>query len=419
MGAQCGAGGRAAAILSLLWMLGLVGPLSAGSHAREHESAPQPTLRIAVEPLGYRPPGRVYLLYRYNSSSLDFLDATHLLFTFREARLLRRSEHSRGLDQAIHAQVLELPGGAVTAERRWEVEDRVRYVWPLGEGKAMLRVGSRLLETDSQLNFKLLIHFEAALRAVDATADGHLLVLETDAERHSPEEHARLLEHARQVGAEPPEEDVEIRVVRLNPTLVKLAARGAQAGYLPVSEEGFVSNEQTEEGRWNVLFHPYEKRQEKGERVAQFDSTCPPEDRFVNDQTLLVSSCPPKRAEHYVAAYSLEGQKLWDGRWPGSYLWPEFRVSPNGATIAVSWLAVSSGAPELGGIDDSDVQAQVLSVLDSRTGSLRLGLRLDPIMSAGGNFALSPDGSRLAVLNRGAIEIYDLPAGPVAQTAQK
>jgi hypothetical protein len=67
-------------------------------------------------------------------------------------------------------------------------------------------------------------------------------------------------------------------------------------------------------------------------------------------------------------------------------------------------------------INDEDVQNQVLSVLDSRTGSLRLALLVKPIVSAGGNFALSADGNRLAVLNQGMIEVYDLPAPTPPQT---
>ena len=39
---------------------------------------------------------------------------------------------------------------------------------------------------------------------------------------------------------------------------------------------------------------------------------------------------------------------------------------------------------------------------------------VSPIVSAGANFALSADGNRLAVVNRGAIEIYDLPAACAA-----
>ena len=67
-------------------------------------------------------------------------------------------------------------------------------------------------------------------------------------------------------------------------------------------------------------------------------------------------------------------------------------------------------------ISDEEVQNQVLSVLDSRTGGLRLAVLLKPIVSAGGNFALSADGNRLAVLNQGAIEVYDLPPPPPPAT---
>ena len=69
-------------------------------------------------------------------------------------------------------------------------------------------------------------------------------------------------------------------------------------------------------------------------------------------------------------------------------------------------------------INDEDVQNQVLSVLDSRTGSLRIALLIKPIVSAGGNFALSADGNRLAVLNHGTIEVYDLAAPAPTQTEQ-
>jgi hypothetical protein len=78
--------------------------------------------------------------------------------------------------------------------------------------------------------------------------------------------------------------------------------------------------------------------------------------------------------------------------------------------VAISWIAVNHPVSAAAPINDEDVQNQVLSVLDSQTGSLRLAVLLKPIVSAGGNFALSADGNRLAVLNHGEIEVYDLPA---------
>jgi hypothetical protein len=40
-----------------------------------------------------------------------------------------------------------------------------------------------------------------------------------------------------------------------------------------------------------------------------------------------------------------------------------------------------------------------------------------PVLTAGQNVALSPDGTRFAVLRNGAIEVYDLP--PVEAPQQK
>jgi hypothetical protein len=129
----------------------------------------------------------------------------------------------------------------------------------------------------------------------------------------------------------------------------------------------------------------------------------------MSEQTVLILSCPPKRGDRFVAAYSLDGHKLWDGRWQSNFTWPAFRVAEGGATVAISWLAVNRPVTPTEGINDEEVQSQVLTVLDAHTGALRMGVVVNPIVSAGGNFALSADGNRLAVVNRGAIEVYDLP----------
>lgn len=150
--------------------------------------------------------------------------------------------------------------------------------------------------------------------------------------------------------------------------------------------------------------------------VAQFESACDPSAKVLNEQSVLILSCRPGHDDRFVAAYSLDRRKLWDGRWQSNFTWPAFRVAQNGTSVAISWLAVNHAVSASAAINDEDVQNQVLSVLDSRTGGLRLALLLKPIVSAGGNFALSADGNRLAVLNKGAIEIYDLPPPPPSAT---
>jgi hypothetical protein len=390
--------------------------------AHDRESGPQPAVRIPVEPLGYRAPGRLYLLARYSSTSLDFLDPTHLLLTFRQPRLLSRREGSSGLDQLIKADVLELPTGKVVAEDQWLLHDRGRYIWRLADDKILLRVGSHLYETDSQLHLKPLYESPTALEGVETSPDGRLLVLESELEKHTPEEHARLAQHAANVGANPPAEDVQIRMVRLDQPKVMLSARAEVAGELPANVDGFFTQERVKENVWNVRFHPYNEPDAKGgEVVAQTESICEPTEKVLNPESVLVLSCPRGHNDRFVAAYSLKHEKLWDGRWQSNFTWPAFRVAQDGGAVAISWLAVNHPVSAREPLNDEEVQNQVVSVLDSRTGSLRLALLVKPIVSAGGNFALSADGNKLAVLNQGAVEVYDLPppAPPSTQRAAK
>ena len=157
--AQFAARWRPACLAVLLLCLG-----SGLAKARDRHSGPQPTVRIPVEPLGYRPPGRLYLLARYSSSSLDFIDSTHLLLTFRQPRLLVRQEGSDGLDQVIQADVLELPSGKVVAEDEWLLHDRGRYLWRLADNKILLRIGGHLYQADNQLHLTPLYQSPTELR---------------------------------------------------------------------------------------------------------------------------------------------------------------------------------------------------------------------------------------------------------------
>jgi hypothetical protein len=406
--AQFAARWRQATLVALVLCLGMTPAL-----AREHDSGPQPVARIPVQPLGYRPPGKLYLLARYSSSSLEFLDPTHVLLTFREPHLLVRQQSSDGLDQVVEADVLEVPTGKIVAHDEWLLHDRGRYLWKLGENRVLLRIGSLLFEVDDKLHLKRLYQSPTELEEVQISPDGKLLVVENELERHTQEEHERLVRQAALRGGAPPAEDVQVQMMRLDQPKLMLSAHADAAGDLPATADGFFMQQQRKEGLWELRFQPYEKAAAGdggGTPVAEIQSTCDPTEKVLNSQSVLVLSCRPGHNDRFVAAYSLNQQKLWDGAWQSNYTWPAFRVSQNGASVAISWLAVSRPVSAREPIDDDEVQNQVLSVLDSHSGNLRFALPLKPIVSAGGNFALSADGSRLAVLNGGAVEIYDLPA---------
>ena len=77
-------------------------------------------------PWGIVRPGRSTCCRVRAFSSLDFIDAHHLLFTFHQPRLMRREQNPDRFDddQVIQAVVLGLPGGTVLASSEWRMHDR-------------------------------------------------------------------------------------------------------------------------------------------------------------------------------------------------------------------------------------------------------------------------------------------------------
>jgi hypothetical protein len=63
-------------------------------------------------------------------------------------------------------------------------------------------------------------------------------------------------------------------------------------------------------------------------------------------------------------------------------------------------------------MDNQTVKEQSVTVFDAASGDIALVSPLSPIFDAGGNVAISPSGRRVAVLNAGAIQVFDLPAPP-------
>jgi hypothetical protein len=55
------------------------------------------------------------------------------------------------------------------------------------------------------------------------------------------------------------------------------------------------------------------------------------------------------------------------------------------------------------------VKAQVVEVYDAADGRRVLTVQASPVLDGGGNVAISPSGKRVAVLNAGAIQVFELP----------
>ncbi len=230
-----------AVIVLVFWLGGA--PLSGSPHRKDPPPpAVGPEERIPVGPLGYRPPGSLYMLSGKAFGSLDFIDAHHLLFTFHQPRLMRREPNPDRLDddQIIRAVILSLPGGTVQASAEWRMHDRWRYLWALGGGKFLVRQKNSYSLTDASLKLHPYIDVPTPILSTEVSPDGRVLVIEHQYERHTAEQHRKLEAQAQQYGEPPPPEDTQITVVNIASREVMAALRTESPINVPITSTGYV-----------------------------------------------------------------------------------------------------------------------------------------------------------------------------------
>jgi hypothetical protein len=403
-------GQRVVRSTSLLLGVALAGLLTTVSWAGKHEKTdgPTPSIRIATAPLDYHPLSSFYLMSRTSSSSLDFIDDQHMLFTFRATGLMKRLPECQpgDEDQLIRALVVHVPDGKIERTAEWRMHDRGRYLWSRGNGKFLVRRQDEILLTDASLELQPFITSTTPLRLIKLSPDAKLVLVETDLEKHTPEEHQRLAEASLAEDLPPPREDVQMTILRVDDRSVVLRMRTLSVTDLPIISNGYLETLSAQGDHWMIRYRPF-----SGEPsvIGDVASSCRPSESPLNAETTVVTLCSERGDDHVSEAISLSGKVLWSYRWDNHYIWPTSASSESGTRIAFSTLRVAHAVNSREPIDETDLQQQRVEVLDVDTGRLELTQYASPVLSAGQNYALSADGGRFAVLRDNAIEIYDLP----------
>ena len=145
-----------------------------------------------------------------------------------------------------------------------------------------------------------------------------------------------------------------------------------------------------------------------GSRIlGEVDSSCPPLFDFLSEREVLATTCTSQGAGKLVAL-TTGGQRLWDAETSNTTIWPLLVRSPDGSRLAREALAISRPVSARTTLDQDDIKGQLVEILDAADGRLVLETAASPILDAGGNVAISPSGRRVAVLNSGAIQVFEL-----------
>ncbi len=369
-----------------------------------------PAFSIPVEPLGFFAPGAIYQGQRESLVSLDFLDEDHLLFTFHAPGLIRREGNRRAANaRQVRAVVLTLPGGDVEAEALWTLHDRGRYVWMLNDGHFLMRDQNDLKLGDRSLELTPLLHFRGPLLWVETNPTQDLLVAES---LEPVEGKTKAGDGASPAGVESNEDgdpenqpDIVLRILQSRTRQIILASRTRKTIHLPINTEGYVETLPGKGHEWTLTLKDFRGG---GHVIGTIDSMCAPSVEFVSNAEVVVTTCNPD-GSRWIVAMSTDGARLWNLSKPPTQIWPRLIMSANGLRLARETLLSSHAVNTYSPISFDDIKGQLVEVYNSATGKTELTAPASPILDGGGNVAISPSARRVAILNAGAIQVYELP----------
>jgi hypothetical protein len=366
-----------------------------------------PAFKIPVAPLGFSSPGAINLGQRNSVVSLDFLDEDRLLFSFRVPGLVHRGTGEYE-ERQIRAVVLKLPTGTVEAEALWTVHDRQRYLWALNGGRFLLRDRNNLEMGEATLELKPFLRFPGPLLWLEMDPTQQFLVTNS----REPAAGSKTVEAddqaARNVYGQKSdgESNLEVRILRRDSGQVMLVSRALSTVHLPINSDGYLESERGMGVEWLLNLKYFSG----GSRIlGHVESNCSPIFDFLSQREVLVTTCTPLGAGKLVAM-TTEGRRLWDVETSDATMWPLVVRSPDGLRLAREALRVNHPIRAGSSVDQGDIKGQLVEVLDAADGKVVLEAAASPILDGGGNIAISPSGRRVAVLNGGAVQVFELPA---------
>ena len=207
----------------------------------------------------------------------------------------------------------------------------------------------------------------------------------------------------RKSGGQP---DLVVRILRRDSGEVMLVSRVRSTVHLPINSEGYLESLRGNGEQWLLNLNYFSG----GSAVlGRVNSACSPGFDFVSQRELLVTACASSGGRKLVAM-ATDGRRLWEDQGSPAAIWPLVVMAPDGSRLAQETLAVTHAVNAYSPLESEDVKGQRVRVFDAANGKVALEAPATPALDAGGNVAISPSGRRVALLNAGAIQVFELPA---------
>jgi hypothetical protein len=403
--------------------LAVAAALGGGVAAAERQ--PEPWVKISLEKLGFPGVSQGFLNAGASALTVDFLDNTHLLVSYGLRGLVTRvpGDPVTDEDREVRAEIVELPSGKVQARTQWHLHDHGRYLWPLGQGRFLVRIGGSLSTitplTNAQEPFRRVAFPGRGIypSEVFASFDGGVLTVETAIPQPKPEGAATWAD------AQVPRNDTMLDLFRIGgdgsagSPLVATAAKAVRSPRplaVPMDRDGYLwtDGEERDQNLWMVTFYEFgsEAPEKRKLSLGELHSTCAPVLQLLSRSEFMALTCEGLTDRMKLATYGFDGHENWEEPLDASTS-VAVATSAEAGRFAFSRITSSSApADALSGAPGETTLRQEVRVYQSESGDLLLKVSTDPVFRTAENFDLAPDGRLAAVVRDGNIAVYALPA---------
>jgi hypothetical protein len=360
---------------------------------------------ISISDLGYSSrPQKVMTSFDFEEA-LAYLGPRELLVAFNPHIMTQR--HSLGpagwTVRVIRAVVVDTGTRRVTHTVDWEMPDDRQFLWPLGQDRVLVHVGSELRVYGGGLKIQNRVALDGPLAFVRTTPDGSFLAFGVIHERHTPELHGQLKESLD--GAEP-EEDVEIRV--LNRSFEPVSKTTSRSWLVPPTllNDGQAQLLAQPGMRYRIAVMPWGNQ---SSTLGRFSSSCVPELSGIARDLIFLVSCDKDHEEFEFRVLRTDGSLALKSTPINNQFGFAAEGSANREAFVVKTVEATRPVPEGAAFSAQDFTFEELRVYRAADGKRLLGVRVGSPSTSRDGYALSSDGSQLAVMTRQEIAFYSVP----------
>jgi len=406
-----------------LAMLAVLAPLASSASAADKQ--PIPSVRISLAKLGFPGVSAGFLAVGASALTVNFVDDEHLLVTFGMRGLVKRvaGDPDTHEDREVAAELVEIPSGKIEARTEWHMHDHGRYLWPIGHGRFMLRIGGSL----STLTPLASLHKEPFRRVAFPSRGLDVAIISASPEGGVLTVQSQLPPQQRGVATWA---DAQAQQAGTLLDLYRVSGEGTDASPLtitsphsvhstrpmlfPIDEDGFLwtSNESRDPSDWTVSFHAFAPAGKKNPVVVgDIHSTCQPRILIAGRSEYIALTCQGSDTRMKLATYGFDGHENWEEPMDvDSSI--AFAFAPGAGRFAMSRIAESVPAVTAGNLPSTQPteSRQEVRVYQTESGDLVLKAPTTPPIKTAENFDLSADGKFVALVRDAEILIYQLPA---------